>query len=183
MRGAERELVAHDRACVSAAEVRAGLADFGRVFAHLRPFEQKQLLRLLLRRAKLGDRELVLEIYGGACAAFTQAPIKANNHAWFAEAPEWLPGSPAQSVLVDTSFIDLPSLSDLRQRSRNRRSTGSAPPLWAARLQLAPESAVTVARRLGVTRAAISLSLARGVGPRVAEPKGCDAPTTTRGRS
>jgi len=53
MRGAERELVAHDRACVSAAEVRAGLADFGRVFAHLRPFEQKQLLRLLLRRAKL----------------------------------------------------------------------------------------------------------------------------------
>ena len=90
VRETERELADFDRGCVTPAEVRAGLDDFGRVFAHLRPFEQKQLIHLLLRRAELGDRELVLEIYRGTCARFA-ATKQANDGARFAEPLDWLP--------------------------------------------------------------------------------------------
>jgi hypothetical protein len=48
---------------VTAQTVRASLTRFKDVYAHVTPFERKELLRLLLRRAELGDRQIVLEIY------------------------------------------------------------------------------------------------------------------------
>ncbi|KKK98910.1 hypothetical protein LCGC14_2638040, partial [marine sediment metagenome] len=48
---------------VTAEAVRASLLRFKDVYAHLKPFERKELLRLLLRRAEVGDRQIVLEIY------------------------------------------------------------------------------------------------------------------------
>lgn len=88
---AELELASIGRAEVTAAAVRDGLLNFERVFPHLRPHEQRDLVRLLVRKAELGDRELVLEIYGKASACFA-GQEKANPGLGFAEASDWLPG-------------------------------------------------------------------------------------------
>lgn len=63
------------RACAD--DVREGLQNFERVYACLKPFEQRDLVRLVLDKAVVGDRELVLHPKGEACAAFAQAPKKA----------------------------------------------------------------------------------------------------------
>jgi hypothetical protein len=43
--------------------VRETLSCFGEVYAYLTPFEKKELVRLILHRAEVGDRQIVLEIY------------------------------------------------------------------------------------------------------------------------
>jgi hypothetical protein len=43
--------------------VRASLACFKDVYGQLTPFERRELMRLLLRRAEVSDRLIVLEIY------------------------------------------------------------------------------------------------------------------------
>ncbi len=48
---------------MTAETVRASLTRFKDVYEHLRPFERKELLRLLLHRADVNDRQIVLEIY------------------------------------------------------------------------------------------------------------------------
>ncbi len=48
---------------MTAEAVRDALSRFGEVYACLMPFEKKELTRLVLRRAEVGDRQLVLEIY------------------------------------------------------------------------------------------------------------------------
>ena len=90
VREAERELAEIDRALVSPESVRSGLLNFGKVFPSLRPFEQRELVRLLLRRAELGDRQLVLELYGKASACFAGKET-ANPALGFAEVCDWLP--------------------------------------------------------------------------------------------
>src|SRR5690606_8011322 len=66
-----------ERAKATAASVLAGLKNFKRVFEHLQPFEQRELVRLVLKQAQIGDRELVLHLYGGALSAF-EGKEKAN---------------------------------------------------------------------------------------------------------
>ena len=61
-------------AAVDADTARTGLANFRRVYECLRPFEKQELIRLVLHRAEVGDHEIVLEIFEGACASFAQAP-------------------------------------------------------------------------------------------------------------
>ena len=78
-------------AIVSADAVRSGIANFERVYAHLKPFEQRELIRLVLAKAVIGDRELVLHLRGEACTSFAQAPTKASSEEWFAERAIWLP--------------------------------------------------------------------------------------------
>ncbi len=57
--------------------MRASLLRFKDVYAHLTPFERKELLRLLLRRAEVGDRQIVGDLprggarYGDAPEPFT----------------------------------------------------------------------------------------------------------------
>jgi site-specific DNA recombinase len=46
----------------SADDVREGLRNFDRIYAHLKPFEQRELVRLTLDKAGIGDRELVLHL-------------------------------------------------------------------------------------------------------------------------
>jgi hypothetical protein len=64
---------------------------FDRVYAHLKPFERRELIRLMLHRAVLGDHEMVLEINGRACREFVQAPQNTQSGTWFAERAIWLP--------------------------------------------------------------------------------------------
>ena len=40
----------------------AALAQISEVFAHLQPFEQQELFRLLLKRVDISERRMVLEI-------------------------------------------------------------------------------------------------------------------------
>ncbi len=72
---------------VDANAARAGLINFHRVYEQLRPFEKQELLRLVLHRAEVGDREIVLELYERACANFAQAPKSDSRF----EQPIWLP--------------------------------------------------------------------------------------------
>ncbi len=67
---------------------RAGLANFRRVYEHLRPFEKQELIRLVLHRAVVSDGEITLEIYEEACASFAQASESGPRFA----PPIWLPG-------------------------------------------------------------------------------------------
>ena len=44
------------------------LANIRAVYETLRPAERKELMQLVLRRVEVNERQIVLEIYGGACA-------------------------------------------------------------------------------------------------------------------
>ena len=48
--------------------VREALQDFSEGYGHLKPYEQKELMSLLLHSVEIRDREIVLEIYGGTGA-------------------------------------------------------------------------------------------------------------------
>jgi hypothetical protein len=68
---------------VEAETVRGALADMHAVYEQLKPFERKELMRLVL------ERQIVLEIHGGVCANPAQTPIKSASRS---VAPNWLPG-------------------------------------------------------------------------------------------
>jgi site-specific DNA recombinase len=72
---------------VTPEEVRQGLANFRRVYEHLRPNERHEFVGLVLRRAEVGDREIVFELYEEACAALAQARKSGSR----SERPDWLP--------------------------------------------------------------------------------------------
>lgn len=76
---------------VTAAAVRAALTQVRAVYDHLRPFEQKELLRLVLRKAVVGDREIVLEVNGNACRGAGQAEEDRFSCSQRFGTPEWLP--------------------------------------------------------------------------------------------
>ena len=83
----ERQVVARRRGIVGTEPVRAGLMNFARVYEHLKPFEQQELIRLVLHRAEVGDHEIVLELYQEACASFAQASKSVSRF----EPTIWLP--------------------------------------------------------------------------------------------
>ena len=72
---------------VTAETVRASLTRFRDVFAHLMPGERKELMRLMLHRAEVGDRQIVLEIYPIAAPEMEMPQSRSRS-----EAPSWLPG-------------------------------------------------------------------------------------------
>ena len=76
-----------DREQVTADAVRSALSEFGEVYACLTPFERKELVRLVLRRAEVGDRQVVLELYGTLTPDMATAQSRSCS-----EPPNWLPG-------------------------------------------------------------------------------------------
>ena len=71
---------------MTAETVRDALARFGEVYACLTPFESKELVRLVLRRAEVGDRQVALELY----PVKVQELAVAQSRSRF-EPPNWLP--------------------------------------------------------------------------------------------
>jgi len=63
---AEQRLAELKRAQASAESGRVGLANFKCVFSFLQRYEQRELVRLVLKQTQVGDRDLVLQLYGGA---------------------------------------------------------------------------------------------------------------------
>src|SRR5690606_14571937 len=88
---AEIRMAELERGKTAASSVREGLANFKLVFEHLKPYEQRDLVRLVLKRATVSDRELVRELYGGALGSF-ESKEKANPGVGFAEPTIWLLG-------------------------------------------------------------------------------------------
>jgi hypothetical protein len=78
---------------IQADTVRDALANIGAVYEQLKSTERKELMQLVLRRVDVNERQIVLEIYGGACASAAQTPsIASSKSASRSVAPNWLPG-------------------------------------------------------------------------------------------
>ena len=67
----EQQLARVQDKAVTAAVVRAALSQVQQVYACLKPYEQRELVRLVLHRAAVHVRELVLEINGAVGQAIT----------------------------------------------------------------------------------------------------------------
>jgi prefoldin subunit 5 len=76
-----------EREQVTADAVRCALGEFSEVYACLMPFERKELIRLVLRRAEVGDRQIVLEMYPVHAPLAAMAQSRSRS-----EPPNWLPG-------------------------------------------------------------------------------------------
>ena len=78
---------------VDVAVVRRAMESISEVYGCLQPFEQKELMQLILQGAEINERELVLEIRTGALAGSTESKRRdagAKGKLRF-EPPVWLP--------------------------------------------------------------------------------------------
>jgi uncharacterized phage infection (PIP) family protein YhgE len=78
---------------VDAAGIRRAMASIFQVYNHLQPFEQKELMQLILQGAEINEREMVLEIRTGACVGASEAPRRkahTKGDSRF-QPPNWLP--------------------------------------------------------------------------------------------
>lgn len=85
----DRQLNDVEAATVSAQTVSAALANVSDVYDCLQPYERKDLIRLLLQRAEVGERRITLEIRGGLQEA--PKPATKGKSASRFERPSWLP--------------------------------------------------------------------------------------------
>ena len=82
----DQRLAALDRGAIDAEAVVRTLANADLIFENLKPFEQKELVRLLVRRVELHEEEIVLELFAGARLSATGGTEPARFGT-----PEWLP--------------------------------------------------------------------------------------------
>ena len=86
----QREIDSLDREAVDVELVRASLGQVKELFGELKPYEQRELMKLVLHRAEVNEREITLEVYAlnepkelekvGAEGGLVRTP------------PNWLPG-------------------------------------------------------------------------------------------
>jgi site-specific DNA recombinase len=85
----QQELDRLDREAVDTAWVRAALSQVKELFGALKPYEQRELMQLVLQRAEVNKREITLEVY-----ALTEASLPAKVGAdgeVVRTRPGWLP--------------------------------------------------------------------------------------------
>ena len=138
---------------VTAEVVRAALSQVQQVYACLKPYEQRELVRLVLHRAEVHVRELVLEINGAVGQAITPATV--YNGSLVRRTQDWLPGAVSQSVFRQAFRIHLRSL--VAWSRRRGSNPGDLRTQWQTLLDLgfAPTRA-TLARMQGVSRARVT---------------------------
>lgn len=89
----DRALEASKPQAVELADVRRHMANISEVYGCLQPFEQRELMQLIIQRAEINEREMVLEIRTGACVWATE-PTRRDSGAKGKlrfEPPDWLP--------------------------------------------------------------------------------------------
>jgi hypothetical protein len=156
----QQELDSLDREAVDADLVRATLGQIKGVFETLKPYEQRELMQLVLKRAEVIEREITLEIY-----ALTEAPLagKVSDEEMVRMRPGWLPGLVPQSVAVDRFPLQLPSLMlRCRKESRTRASAGkhAIAKEWQGSMDDGiVKNRAQLAQRLGVSRARVTQAL------------------------
>jgi len=147
---AERSLQALNQESVSAETVRAALGRFPEVYTCLKPFEQKELIHLVLRRAEVTDRQIVLEINGNVPAVLAGTSARSASRS---VTPNWLPGLISQSALRDVFSIRLRSLAHWARR----QSTGDRVGEWSRLLaERTVENRAELARKNGLSRARVT---------------------------
>jgi hypothetical protein len=157
----QQELDSLDREAVDADLVRATLGQIKGVFETLKPYEQRELMQLVLKRAEVNEREITLDIY-----ALTDCSLKekvGDNGEMVRMRQAWLPGLVPQSVAVDRFPLQLPSLMlRCRKESRTRASAGkhAIAKEWQGLMDDGiVKNRAQLAQRLGVSRARVTQAL------------------------
>ena len=86
----QHELDGMDREAVDVGLVRAALGQVKDLLGALKPYEQKELMRLVLQRAEVNEREITLDIY-----ALTETSLQekvSDEGVMVRMRPDWLPG-------------------------------------------------------------------------------------------
>jgi site-specific DNA recombinase len=102
---ADRELEMIEMSSVSADAVREALSNVSEVYECLQPYERKELIRLLLQRAEVSERRIVLEIRAGL--EELRSPQARGKSGSRSGRPGWLPGAVAHSVIIDRSRCNI----------------------------------------------------------------------------
>jgi Recombinase zinc beta ribbon domain len=113
------ELASLDREAVDAELVRAALGRVKELFDALKPYEQRELMQLVLQRAEVNEREITLEIYALNEAALP-AKVGADGEV-VRTRPVWLPTLVAHRTIRVSFQCRLPSLFQLHHGETNRR--------------------------------------------------------------
>ncbi len=117
-------------------------------------------MRLVLRRAEVGDKQIVLELHGSECSRIAQTPEMATAQSLQrSEPPDWLPGLVPQSVLRDVVTVRLPSLFRWARSQRDslRRVESDFQATWQTIVDSgAVNNRADLARRLGLSRARVT---------------------------
>lgn len=149
---AERALLSLSNDGVEASRVREALSRFSELYQHLKPYEQKELFHLVLQRAEVHPRKVILEINGNVPGLGTL-----ETGASHPGIPNWLPGLISQSVFRDVFDASLSSLSSWVRRSRKKRRPSVLVPEWTKQLDEASGSSrAALARREGLSRARVT---------------------------
>ena len=85
---------------LTAEPIREALGRITKIYGHLKPLEQKELFRLLVKRAAVSERRIRLELYGDALREGVHGEELQANGAQRFETPDWLPESVTQSVVL-----------------------------------------------------------------------------------
>ena len=68
--------------------MQSALASFGELYECLQPYERQELVRLLVKRAEVGERRITLEIRGGLAGLPAPEEVKSGSRS---VRPIWLP--------------------------------------------------------------------------------------------
>jgi hypothetical protein len=138
------------------------MASISQVYNRLQPFEQKELMQLILQGAEINEREMVLGIRTGACVGASEAPREngATKGKLRFEPPKWLPAPVSHRTFRHSFKCHLPSLIQLRNRETNHRikqGTHKGVAQWRRLLDDGVvKNRAELARREGLSRARIT---------------------------
>lgn len=157
----QRELDSLDREAVDVAQVRASLGQVKDLYGALKPYEQKELMQLVLQRAEVNEREITLEVY--ALTGAEMPGVVAAKGEVVRIVPGWLPGLVSQRTIRASFKCHLPSLTYLHRRETKHRINQGTPQVITEWRRLLDDGVVKnraeLARRVGVSRARITRAL------------------------
>jgi len=134
-------------------EVGHRLAQVHQVYECLKPYEQRELMQLVVHRAQVTVRELTLEINEAVCPAI--APASVDLGAVVRETQIWLLGLVSQSVLRQRFPVRLASL--LKWSRCKRQTIQEVAESWQGLLESGvAANRAAVARLQGVSRARVT---------------------------
>ena len=87
------------------------MTNISEVYACLQPFEQKELMQLILEGAEISERQMMLEIRTGVCVGGGRPQIReigAKGKIRF-EAPSWLPDAP-HTTKMGLGLVQVPQM-------------------------------------------------------------------------
>lgn len=151
-----------EREAVDTGMVRAALGQVKELFGALKPYEQRELMQLVLRRAEINEREITLEVYALNEASLPEK-VGANGE-MVRMRPVWLPSLVSRRTLRFSFNCHLPSLLHLRHRETKQRAKRGTDEVVAEWRRLLDDGEVKnraeLSRRVGVSRARITRALA-----------------------